>query len=103
MKVYIPVYPSMTEDRQIALFEKFKQKWNLKEPPVAIESCAVVIEPALFARTTLEQLSIALQNPKRWIGWSVSQLVERLAQVGVAVALENGNSSGSVSLSHGLS
>jgi len=25
MKVCIPVYPSMTEDRQIALFEKFKQ------------------------------------------------------------------------------
>jgi hypothetical protein len=24
-QVYIPVWPSMTEDRQIALFEKFKQ------------------------------------------------------------------------------
>ena len=29
--------------------------WNLKDPPVAIETCAVVFGPALFARTTLEQ------------------------------------------------
>jgi hypothetical protein len=78
-------------------------KWNLKEPPIAIETCAVVTEPGLFARTTIEQLRIVLANPKHWVGWSVFQLIERLGQVGVAVALENGNSSGSVSLSHGLS
>lgn len=63
-------------------------KWKLKEPPVAIETCTVVTEPALFASTTLEQLRIVLPNPKRWVGWSVFQLIERLAQVGVAVALE---------------
>jgi hypothetical protein len=43
----------------------------------------------LFASTTLEQLRVALANPKRWVGWSVSQLIERLAQVGVTVVLEN--------------
>jgi hypothetical protein len=64
-------------------------KWSLKDPPVAIETCAVVTEPALFASTTLEQLRVALANPKRWVGWSVSQLLERLAQVGVTVVLEN--------------
>jgi hypothetical protein len=64
-------------------------KWSLKDPPVAIETCAVVTEPALFASTTLEQLRVALANPKRWVGWSVSQLIERLAQVGVTVVLEN--------------
>ncbi len=63
--------------------------WSLKEPPVAIETCAVVVDPALFARTTLEQLGLALANPKRWMGWTVSQLIERLAQVGVSVALED--------------
>ena len=63
-------------------------KWKLKEPPVAIETCTVVTEPALFASTTLEQLRIVLPNPKRWVGWGVFQLIERLAQVGVAVALE---------------
>jgi hypothetical protein len=63
--------------------------WNLKEPPVGIESCAaVVIDPALFARTTLEQLRIALSQPKRWVGWTIPQLVDRLAQVGVHVVLE---------------
>jgi hypothetical protein len=63
-------------------------QWSLKEPPVAIETCAVVTEPALFASTTLEQLRVVLANPKRWVGWGVFQLIERLAQVGVTVALE---------------
>lgn len=63
--------------------------WELKEPPVAIETCAVVTDPALFARTTLEQLRTALAQPKRWIGWSVPQLIDRLAQVGVSVRLES--------------
>jgi hypothetical protein len=63
--------------------------WELKEPPVAIETCAVVIDPALFARTTLEQLRTALAQPGRWVGWSVPQLIDRLAQVGVSVALDS--------------
>jgi hypothetical protein len=62
-------------------------EWNLKQPPVAIETCAVVTDSGLFARTTLEQLRIALAGPKRWVGWSVPQLIDRLAQVGVRVAL----------------
>ncbi len=62
--------------------------WNLKDPPVAIETCAVVTDPALFARSTLEQLRVALENPKRWVGWSVPQLIDRLAQVGAIVALK---------------
>ena len=66
---------------------------NLKEPPVAIETCAVVTDPALFASTTLAQLKAALANPKRWVGWSVPQLIDRLAQVGVTVALEIDKSS----------
>jgi hypothetical protein len=63
-------------------------KWNLKKPPVAIEVCSIVVNPSLFARCTLEQLRIALTEPKRWIGWTVPQLIDRLAQVGVTVALE---------------
>ena len=62
--------------------------WNLKEPPVAIEVCSVVTDTALFARTTLQQLQIALATPKRWVGWTVSQLIDRLAHVGVIVVLE---------------
>jgi len=63
--------------------------WNLKEPPIAIEICSIVTNPALFARTTLEQLRIALAYPKRWVGWSVPQLIDRLAQVGVTVEIES--------------
>ena len=64
--------------------------WNLKEPPVAVDICSVVTDPALFARSTLEQLRTALAEPKRWAGWSVPQLIDRLAQVGVIVTLESG-------------
>ncbi len=59
--------------------------WNLKGAPIEIESCAIVVDPSLFARTTLQQLAIALVDPKRRIGWSVSQLIDRLGQVGVTV------------------
>jgi hypothetical protein len=63
--------------------------WKLKEPPVSIETCAVITDSALFVRTTLGQLRRALAQPKRWVGWSVPQLIDRLAQVGVIVALES--------------
>jgi hypothetical protein len=63
-------------------------EWRLKEPPVGIDSCSVVTDSALFARSTLEQLRIALEEPKRWVGWSVPQLIDRLGQVGVLVALD---------------
>jgi hypothetical protein len=63
--------------------------WCPKESPIAIESCAVVTDTARFVRTTLEQLRMALAQPKRWVGWSVPQLVDRLAQVGVLVAVDS--------------
>ena len=62
--------------------------WNLKEPPVAIEYYAVVIDPAKFAVATLEELRERLTKSKRKDGWTVPQLIERLAQVGVTVVLE---------------
>src|SRR5438094_424629 len=62
-------------------------QWSLKDPPIAIETCAVVTDPVPFAKSTLEQLRVAIENPKRWVGWSLPQLVDRLGQVGVTVAL----------------
>jgi hypothetical protein len=63
--------------------------WTLKEPPIAIEYHAVVIDPSKFARATLEELRERLTNPRWRYGWSVPQLIDRLAQVGVTVALES--------------
>lgn len=63
--------------------------WSLKEPPIAIEYHAVVIDPAKFARATLGELRERLTNPKRRYGWTVPQLIDRLSQVGVKVALES--------------
>jgi hypothetical protein len=62
--------------------------WDLKEPPVAIETCAVVIDPGKFAVATLGELRERLTNPRRKYGWTVPQLIDRLAQVGVSVALD---------------
>jgi len=63
-------------------------RWNLKDPPIAIETCSVVTNPVLFAKSTLEELRVAIENPKRWVGWSLPQLIDRLVQVGVTVALD---------------
>jgi hypothetical protein len=71
--------------------------WRLREPPVVIDTCSVVIDPYRFALTTLEQLRLATAEPGRWVGWTVPQLVDRLHQVGVHVALA-GNLRGAPSL-----
>jgi hypothetical protein len=61
--------------------------WNPKEPPIAIDSCTVVADVALFIKTTLEQLTTALTDQKRWVGWSLPQLADRLRQAGVVIEL----------------
>jgi hypothetical protein len=61
--------------------------WKLKEAPIAIETCAIVTDPDLFARSTLEQLATVLSQPKQWVGWTGPHLINRLAQVGVIVSL----------------
>jgi hypothetical protein len=61
-------------------------EWNLKQPPVLIESNGIVIDPNLFGRRTLEDLGCALSNDA-WVGWSVPQLGDRLRQVGIVVEL----------------
>jgi hypothetical protein len=60
-------------------------EWNPKEAPIAIDTCSVVVDVPQFIKTTLEQLSTALTNHKRWVGWSVPQLADRLQQAGVVV------------------
>jgi len=65
--------------------------WELKPAPVTIGAGETVTDPAKFARGCLEQLGIALANPRRRLGWSVQQLLERLGQVGVGVAIDTGN------------
>jgi hypothetical protein len=76
-------------------------EWKLKEPPVAIDVCSVVIEPERFARSTLNELRIALANKtarrKQCVGWTVAQLIDRLAQVGVRIDLETARSENPVS------
>ena len=65
--------------------------WELKPAPVTIGAGETVTDPAKFARGCLEQLGIALVNPRCRVGWSVTQLLDRLAQVGVVVALQSKN------------
>jgi len=62
--------------------------WNLKKPPVCLEFYSVVMDSAKFAKTTLGQIKVLLENPKARVGWTMAQLIDRLAQVGVTVTLE---------------
>ena len=63
--------------------------WEPKQAPVLLERWSVVIDVALFARRTLEQLEAALDG-KNWLAgnWSARELVDRLEQVGVVVEFE---------------
>jgi len=63
--------------------------WELKEPPITIAAGEVVTDSAKFARACLEQLRNALANPRRRAAWTVPQLIERLALVGVMVTTNN--------------
>lgn len=67
-------------------------EWNLKEPPVCLESYSVVTDSAKFAKSTLGQMKLLLENPKARVGWTMAQLIDRLAQVGVTVTLEPSDS-----------
>jgi hypothetical protein len=62
--------------------------WDLKPPPIAVTRSSVVVDPAKFAETTIRQLEAALAG-KPWLSGqrSVSDLCERLKQVGVTVAI----------------
>jgi hypothetical protein len=64
-------------------------RWDLKPPPVEINTISVVLDPQRFAETTLRQLEASIQR-KPWAAgnWSVRDLVERLEQVGVQVNVE---------------
>jgi len=60
-------------------------EWNLKEPPVCLEVYSVVTDTTKFARSTLGQIRRLLENPQAIVGWTLPQLIDRLAQVGVIV------------------
>ncbi len=63
--------------------------WNPKEPPIALERCSIVTDVHLFISSTLEQLDAALKG-NTWLAgnWSVRELLDRLEQVGVVLAVE---------------
>jgi uncharacterized protein DUF3854 len=67
--------------------------WNPKQAPIALDHCAIVTNSDAFIRTTLDQLRIAVAEPKRWVGWTVDQLIARLRIVGVEVAVGSPNRS----------
>ena len=63
-------------------------EWRLKEPPVCLEIYSIVMDSAKFAASTLGQIQALLNNPRAKVGWTMPQLIDRLTQVGVRVALE---------------
>ena len=66
-------------------------EWRLKEPPVCLEVYSIVTDCRKFAESTLGQIDKLRKNPKAKVGWTMAQLIDRLAQVGVKIALESAN------------
>jgi hypothetical protein len=64
-------------------------RWEPKAPPVAIDVCSVVVDISKFIEGELRALDSRLNNP--WTihgGFTVLQMLDRLAQAGVEVELE---------------
>jgi hypothetical protein len=64
-------------------------KWEPKTPPIVLTHYAVVIDTHKFVKNTLLELDAALAG-KCWLAGnrSVRELVERLEQVGIRVAVD---------------
>ena|ERR1700674_3296316 len=64
-------------------------KWEPKTPPIVLTHYAVVIDTHIFVKSTLLELDAALAG-KCWLAGnrSVRELIERLEQVGIRVAVD---------------
>ena len=74
--------PSMPEGVRLV-------RWEPKSAPVAIDVCSVVVDVAKFIESELRALDSRLNDP--WAirgGFTVPQMLDRLAQAGVEVELE---------------
>jgi hypothetical protein len=64
-------------------------RWRPKPAPVAIDVCSVVVDVPKFIEAELRELNSRLNHP--WTirgGFTVPQMLDRLAQAGVEVELE---------------
>ena len=64
-------------------------RWEPKSAPVAIDVCSVVVDVPKFIESELRALDSRLNNPRTIHGgFTVPQMLDRLAQVGLVVVLE---------------
>jgi hypothetical protein len=65
-------------------------RWEPAIPPVRLNGFSIVTNTEIFIRRTLEQMGARLAGNDWQAGnWSLTELIERLAAVGVTVALMN--------------
>jgi hypothetical protein len=65
-------------------------RWAPKEPPIAIVRIGIVTDVHKFITATLLQLEARLEGKKFLAGnWSLTELVDRLDQVGVELEMES--------------
>jgi len=65
-------------------------RWQLATPPVRLNGFSIVTHTEIFILRTLEQIEARLAGSDWHAGhWSLTELIERLAAVGVTVALVN--------------
>ena len=65
-------------------------RWEPKDAPVQVSRCVTVLDVDKFTRSTLQQVAARLSG-KGWMdgGWTLSTLIDRLANVGCYVKLED--------------
>jgi hypothetical protein len=64
-------------------------RWHPKQPPLVLEQYSVVIDVEKFISSTLAQLRARLEGKDFAAGnWTLRELIERLEQAGVEVAVD---------------
>ncbi|HKI11133.1 MAG TPA: hypothetical protein VKA02_03390 [Candidatus Acidoferrum sp.] len=64
-------------------------RWEPKPAPVAIDVCSVVVDVPKFIEMELHDLNSRINFP--WTirgGWTIPQILDRLAQAGVEVEID---------------
>ena len=63
-------------------------RYASKTPPVAVQPCSIVTDVSKFIRANLRDLEWRLRNPKTYACASLPEILAKLSEIGVELALE---------------
>jgi len=79
----LPLPPTLPNDLRLVSYAP-------KKPPVALEECSIVTNVELFIQSSLADLEYRMNHAdEKRLGRTISQILDRLHQVGVVIEVES--------------